>query len=396
MRGEPAIAFARGAPGGTRWAVAEAWGRICWRGDGGKRRPYLDFRPLGRVYSTPGGRPFASEAEARALLESIRADFRAGKHSREAVLADYCRRTSPRLTVRHKYQAWLDVMGERAERGEIAQSYFRELDRYGKRGGYLEPIADRRVDRVTAGDFEDVDTALARRGLAPKTRWHVQRALQAFFRWLLRREDVERVPLPARVTVPEHEPTIISRAEQRAVLDAIPVAIRGAFLAMAHHGLRPGECCRLDVADYDAATGVLWLPGRKAKTKRRAGIPFGAELRAWVAEHVDPRGRLERAPLFVNPRSRQPGHRWTLDALELRWERACREICVVVGLYAGTKHSTATAALRDGVPLAKIRDALRHADVRSTEKYARAAELAPVEVLECQADSMTTRSSNQT
>jgi hypothetical protein len=42
-------------------------------------------------------------------------------------------------------------------------------------------------------------------------------------------------------------------------------------------------------------------------------------------------------------------------------------------MYEGTKHSTATAAIRRGVSLEHIQAALRHADAASTRVYAKLA-----------------------
>ena len=42
-------------------------------------------------------------------------------------------------------------------------------------------------------------------------------------------------------------------------------------------------------------------------------------------------------------------------------------------MYEGTKHSTATDAIRRGVPLEQIQAALRHADEASTRVYAKLA-----------------------
>ena len=143
-------------------------------------------------------------------------------------------------------------------------------------------------------------------------------------------------------------------------------------------GSGPREVALLDVADYDP--GETLIRARRTKSGRSRTIPASEELRGWLARY----GVLTfgAAPLFTNPASRQPGKRWTWDALADTWTRAARSVGLESRLYEGTKHSSATAARRVGVPLDVIQQALGHADVRSTERYARAAERAPVEVLE--------------
>jgi hypothetical protein len=85
----------------------------------------------------------------------------------------------------------------------------------------------------------------------------------------------------------------------------------------------------------------------------------------------------------VNPRglpAEERGRelRWTHDALRTTWLRACAEVGVDVGLYEGTKHSSATAWRSGGMSLKHVR-MLRHRDARSTERYGKLADGALVE-----------------
>ena len=69
------------------------------------------------------------------------------------------------------------------------------------------------------------------------------------------------------VSLPEHRPRLLEPEEQRRVLDAIPEARRGIFLALAYHGLRPSEAARLGVADYDWKTGSSDPGGRRRSAR---------------------------------------------------------------------------------------------------------------------------------
>ena len=62
-------------------------------------------------------------------------------------------------------------------------------------------------------------------------------------------------------------------------------------------------------------------------------------------------------------------------------ERACRAVGIEVGTYEGTKHACATDAPRRGVRERRIQDFLRHADARSTRRYAKLADKGLVTVL---------------
>jgi len=354
------------------------WGKVRTRTRNGRKSYYLDFRPHGRVWGTPGGTPFRNRRHAESTLAEIRASAWKENVTKEAALAPYIARTSPRLRLGHAYGRWIAKMREAQARGDVTREYVDELDRYGHEGGYLAPLESTHYSAVNFGHLEDLDAHLARRGLSPKTRAHVMASLRTFYRWMQQRGEVKTVPTFPVVRVPDSEPVLLEPEAQRAVLDAIPEKRRGIFLALAYHGLRPSEAARLDAADYDRKAGVVRLPARKAKTRKGAAVPFGDELRAWLEANTKAEDRLQGLALFRNPLSRQPGKRWTVDALEDTWNRACKAIGVSCPLYSGTKHSSATAALRRGVALDQIQAALRHADIRSTGKYARAADLAPV------------------
>jgi len=109
-------------------------------------------------------------------------------------------------------------------------------------------------------------------------------------------------------------------------------------------GLRPGEARALEVGDVSDG----WItvsracrgqsadppigPTKSGKTKR---LPLSADLGDWIARHVDPAGRLTRAPLFVNPRT---GTRWGHWPLRHTWLRAARAIGLGgVKFYEATK-----------------------------------------------------------
>ena len=103
-----------------------------------------------------------------------------------------------------------------------------------------------------------------------------------------------------------------------------------------------------------------------------------AELWEWILwrlDQVQPSDRLQgQIPLFINPTGRVAARRWLGNALRTRWNLYARQVLGVhVPMYEGTKHSTATDAIRRGVSLEQIQAALRHADAASTRVYAKLA-----------------------
>jgi integrase len=357
----------------------QAWGKVRARKRNGRTTYWVDVRPVARIWTTPNGQTFKRRSQAEAVLADIRRAVAVDGKTREAAVSFYLARTSPRLRVGYAYGQWIARMRETAARGDCTSSYVDHLERYGR---HLGALADVHYQHVTFARLEDLDAALAKR-LQPKTRAHVLAALRTFLRWMKRRGMIETLPEFPVVTVPDTDGPHLEPEQQRAVLEAIPADRRAIFLALAFHGLRPSEAARLDTpADYDWRSGVARLPGPKAKDRRAALVPFGEELRGLLESAVSPEQRIDGGPLFRNPRGIRRDKRWTLDTLETTWNRACATVGVRCSLYRGTKHSSATAARRRGVPLDQIQAALRHADIRSTAKYARAADLTSVEVLD--------------
>ncbi len=121
-------------------------------------------------------------------------------------------------------------------------------------------------------------------------------------------------------------------------------------------------------------------PERGTKTGRPKRLPVSEELRDWIERHVDQSGRLRRrSPLFPNPRTGQP---WPHKALARVWGKAVKAAGLPhISLYAGTKHSFATDAVRRGVPERYLQTFLGHRNVESTRRDSRLADHAMLEVL---------------
>jgi integrase len=88
-----------------------------------------------------------------------------------------------------------------------------------------------------------------------------------------------------------------------------------------------------------------------------------------VVGHPCPQGR------GVVRKSPWPQERHTMerDRSDPGVARAAKRVGVVAALYEGTKHSTASAAIRAGVPLDVVQKSLGHTDPRTTLGYAKRA-----------------------
>ncbi len=368
---------------------------------------YVELPGRRRLYSQRIGKariPFTEESANR-TLEAIRWHLANGKRIDEA-LALFEGENAPENQIRYKLDRWLEVKRREAKAGDISPTYLRELERYAKPGGHFSWWEGASIFQVRYAQLEDWGFWLDDRGLSAKTRWNVIAAFRSFLGWLYRREDLAE--LPRQIPWPKLEesvPDVLTAEAQAELLATIPEGDRGAFLAMALMGIRPGEVVALDLGDY--ADG--WLTVKRARkgprldapirgTKTPKGwkrLPVPDELAEWLDDHreilarVAPSRGVSRAravpqvpragaPLFPNPRT---GDRWTPTSLRRVWSKACRAVGVEISLYEGTKHTFATDAAARKVPERALQAFLGHRDVRSTRRYAKLADGALLDVI---------------
>ena len=241
----------------------------------------------------------------------------------------------------------------------------------------------RSVWEVDPASLEEWSYWLAEKGLSPKTRRNVLAGFRSFLSWVSDRRstfDVPRFPWP---DPPERLPTILTRELQSKVLEAVPEAKRGIYLALADLMLRPGEARVLRVRDW---TGDELRVERAAKDRRVGGVirgpkkatgvkvlPVSGRLREWLERRVSNERRLADpdGALFFNPEAQREGW-WSETALRRVWSFACKRAGVPhVGLYEGTKHSTATHLKGLGADDHLLAAIMGHRDPRSVEKYAK-------------------------
>ncbi len=381
---------------GIRWDVAEGLGKVrCRRRKDGCARWYIDFGRRGKLYSARGT-PFKDRAMAEHFLASIRVQIAEGTDTARAI-----ERLMPESSQAHRVERWLgrwlEIMRDRTATGERSPNYLRELARWTKSEGHFSWWCGKSIYEIRAGALEDWSQWLAERGISAKTRRNVLGGFRAFVGWLKRRELLASVPSFPEVPIDEYAPRLISAHVQRQILEEIPWERRGAFLA-ARLGVRPGEIRAADVTDFRVVEGVPGLtiaraikgpnsnaPTRGTKGRNAAWIPVDEQLRRWIERRLRGVSKeemlLDRVPLFPNPSARNRQRRWIANTLREEWNRAAAKVGVRVRMYEGTKHSSATAWLAQGSSLQMIQRMLRHADSRSTERYAKLGDLALVDVI---------------
>lgn len=353
----------------------------------------IDVRPFGWI-SSLAGEGFRSPEEAELVLRKIRGRIRSGM-SAEAAVAPFLTSSSAAARVATHYERWLEAKRREVRLGRLSPRTLQEYARYARPQGEIGWWDSRSIYEIDEARLEDWSFALAERCLAPKTIRNVLGAFRSFTAWLVRRGGLERVPLFPVVRLERHAPRVLELEDQVRILEAIPTEERGALLVLATMGLRPGEVRALMPADYVPGRGRDELatlrverarqglgpdaPVGPTKTHRARVLPVPPAVSAWIEDNVNPRERLRRAWLFVNPRTGAPWSHW---ALRQAWLRGCRAAGVApVPLYEGTKHTAASAMLERSGNLEVVAAMLGHTDVRTTRLYAQARAAALVELM---------------
>ena len=149
-------------------------------------------------------------------------------------------------------------------------------------------------------------------------------------------------------------------------------------------GFRPSEARRLQVSDLhlgtdpDLSTAYIDLPARSSKKKKPRTLGLTPWVRLWLRrpEVEAAFGRIEdrwgNEPLFPNPLATNAEKRWTETS-----EKKC-----LARAYAAAgiehikpnelgRHFFGTELLNEGADIYRLKEWLGHADIATTERYAK-------------------------
>lgn len=233
---------------------------------------------------------------------------------------------------------------------------------------------DTNVKAVDYGQLEDwLDTLSG----SDKTRANYLACVHNFYSWLKSRKKITPTDFPEFPTVRyelKYRKTI-SKETQRAVIDQVRKATYEknpkVWLAMrwlsVYIALRPEELRNIQEKDIDLDQGVILIPHPKEKQPKF--IPLLPEDLAMLQEL--PRV-LPDIYFFRHPdNGSRLGLRFGRKYLYNQWKKACDEIRIEgVGLYGGTRHSSAIALRHHATP-EQIRQATMHSTNKAFERYYR-------------------------
>lgn len=278
--------------------------------------------------------------------------------------------------------------------GELAREFLahlEDLDRSpntirahrGNLRRFLGYLADRELTDVRAVTRDHVwqyATMLLPRALAPHTKALRLTTIRLFFRFLRRRRRIlidPSVVLPRMKEADRLPRAVMTREEANLVLAQpelwTPDGFRDRTMLELLYatGVRASELLTIAVADVDLADGLLRVNQGKGGKDRI--VPLGKVAGKFVAEYLRAvRPRLARArgegPLFVVG----PGKRLAYNTLARRIRIYAARAGVKTRVTAHVfRHTCATEMLRGGSSIRHVQEMLGHANVTTTQVYAR-------------------------
>jgi hypothetical protein len=214
-------------------------------------------------------------------------------------------------------------------------------------------------------------------GNVGKTAQNIMYAFHRMMKQAKRDGLIQSIPLfpeKEEYDLQETEFDFLWEEDQLDVINSIPIPDRYPLLWLKYHYRRPSEACALYKTDYDPfndeftvkrsiSARQLW---NRTKTKAIHTIPCDDDFKEIACKLINE--NPDSPFMFVNPRARNEGKRYTLESLKNIWKKACKDL--EIGLYEGTKHSSCTQFIneKDGTD-SELQMLTDHARMDSVRKY---------------------------
>ena len=340
-------------PARNRWRGSLAWTDP----DGAARR---------KAFSGP------TRGAVTRRMDALRAELAAGRRPASTrTLADYLAK-------------WLE-----AERSQVRPATW--IHREGHIRRYIVPaIGHVRLGKLTPAHVEEMTAGMLARGLSPGTaaasRTSLSKALRDALRGGLVDRNVASLARPPRI--PGKEVAYLDRTELRRLLDACEGEPIGPLVILAATtGLRQGELLGLAWSDVDLAAGTLtvrramarswdgWSLAEPKTTRSRRTLHLAelavdallAQAQAQDAAKAAAGGDWQDVDglVFADAIGR-PLRAWRVGHA---WHPLLRTAGVRSLPFHALRHSWATLALANGVPLKVVADNLGHASIAVTAAF---------------------------
>lgn len=301
----------------------------------------IESPPNGRLVSMKKivGHAVTDERQAREVIRTLRKQW----HKRKII--ELSGSVSVSITeLREKYEADPDRINLSEDTHRADKNALKQL---------ADAIGNKPVQSITRQDMKHFKEILIARGLSPYSINTYRRHINAALRWAKENGFTTRIPESKKMKTPDQLPRVLSKPE----LDSIMAACRevdGNLYRMATFALWTGSRRR-------EVLGVTWPDVRGAsviirgKGKRERMIPLLPEAQEAMGEPRD------IGPVFP---------KWHPDTVSHRFAEAAAKAGVDARFH-DLRHTSATNMLSNGIQLPVVQKILGHADMRTTQIYAK-------------------------
>ncbi len=317
---------------------------------------------------------FARNKQGRVLKDineakDLHAEMRLAMNNGTFNPLDYSKTKIDERKFSHQVNAWLNQKIEEQEAGELSPETLKNYEGYAKI--HFKSLAGFDVRDVSYDILENFKDDLPKT-LKIKTRRNILNALHDLFVRMHRKGLIKDLPAwPMIEGDDSFARSALTFDEQIDGLSKISEkADRETIEFGFETGLRPGETCALKVKDVDEINRQILVrrtwSGKhlidRTKGKNKMWLPLSN--RAWDIIRPRIKDALPEAFIFVNPRSGRPYRPKVLN-------RVWKEFSGYRDMdhYSASRHSFCTQLVHDGLNPLEAQAAMRHSDLRSTQKY---------------------------
>ncbi|HPB38803.1 MAG TPA: site-specific integrase [Syntrophorhabdus sp.] len=285
---------------------------------------------------------------------------------------------TPELDVETQLELWLHCKKKSVEMGELAPSYYRNLEGY-VRNHFADYFANWHVLMIDKESIQMFKDTLKTQKI--KTRKNILHALHNFMTWLEENDKIDKIPAFPKI---KGDDARVSQAltveEQAEALSLLPEKHRHIFLFGTETGLRSGELCAVKVGDINLRQGTMLVQRtlsagtvrETTKGKHKNVIPLSEDALRIAAANMKGKNRndfLFTQPIWDNGKS-PTQERYTINRLYRLWLKYRTEKFADITVHELIRHSFCTQLMNNtSINAMLAKDVMRHADVKMTDRY---------------------------
>ena len=211
-------------------------------------------------------------------------------------------------------------------------------------------------------------------------------AVRLFFKFLAQNNIYPNIAehIKSPKTDSEHKKDALTVNQCQALLKTTDISTqkglrdRAILALMMTAGLRTIEVVRADVGDLHSFSDSVFLSIQgKGHDEKSAKVLVASQVHTFIQEYLTTRKNLkDNEPLFTSTSRRNFNQRMETQSISKLVKKKLREISIDDSRHTAhsLRHTAATQALLNGVPLMQVQQVLRHSNINTTLIYSHAIE----------------------